>query len=323
MLATPKPFRFGVVAFGTSSRKEWIELARPVEASGFSTLLLGEHLTLTGLGPIAGLMAAADATTTLRIGSHVFANGYRHPVVLAQEAATIDLLSDGRLDFGIGAGWHRPDYEAAGIPFYRPGERLDRLAEAARLIKQLFQEAPVTFTGAYYQVKDFKLNPRPAQRPHPPILIGGGGRRILSLAAQEADIVSFDLKGRADGTLDITTITAAAVEQMVGWVREAAGSRFSLLELHTLAHVVIVTDRPRQALEQLAQDSASWLARMMREAGITIEQALESPHVLVGSVEQIVEILQKRRERYGISYISTPAQNLDALSGVVARLAGT
>jgi probable F420-dependent oxidoreductase len=267
-------------------------------------------------------MAAAVATTTLRIGSHVFANGYRHPVILAQEAGTLDLLSDGRLEFGIGAGWLPADYEAAGIPFYSPGERVSRLAEAVRLIKLLFQDAPVTFPGMHYQAQDLNLNPKPKQRPHPPIFVGGGGQRILSLAAREADIVSLDIKGRADGTLDLTTMTADAMDGMVASVRQAAGSRFGELELHSLVHVVSVTHDRNQGRDQLAQFLGGLPPTMVGDTRIGVEQALDSPHVLIGSTEHIVETLQARRERYGISYITVFAENMDALSGVVARLAG-
>jgi len=325
-MTTHRPFRFGVGATDASSRAEWVAYARKVEALGYSTLMTSEHLSLVGagsLGPIAALMAAADATTTLRLASHVFANDFRHPVLLAQEAATIDLLSDGRLELGLGSGWLRTDYDVAGVAFDSPAVRIHRLEEAVALIKRLFADEAVTFAGRYYQVQDLNLFPKPRQRPHPPLFIGGGGRRSLTLAAQEAAIVGMATKATAEGTIDYATTTAPAIEQRIGWVREAAGARFPDLEIHVLVHAVIVTDDRQQAAAQLAAELASWSPTVVSNATLSTEQILASPRFLIGTIDQIVADLQERRERYGISYITVFGEHVDTFSPVVARLAGT
>lgn len=322
-MATHRPFRFGATDISPASRAEWAAYAQKVEELGYSTLVMGDHLSVGSLGPLAALMAAADATTTLRLGSHVFANDFRNPVLLAQEAATIDLFSDGRLEFGIGSGWLRDDYVAAGMPFDPPATRIQRLAEAVPLIKQLFGDTSVTFAGTYYQVENLHLKPKPRQRPHPPILIGGGGRRVLTLAAQAADIVSIDFKGTATGTKDIATSTADAVTEQVAWVRAAAGARFDALELHSLLSMVRVADNRHQAAEQMAAELATFPVTWVSNAVLSPEQILASPHFLVGTVDQMVADLQLRRERYGISYVTVFGDDIDTFSPVVARLAGS
>jgi probable F420-dependent oxidoreductase len=296
--------------------------ARKVEALGYSTLATGEHLSLGGIGPVASIMAVAAATSSLRIASAMFANDFRHPVLLAQEAATIDLLSNGRLEFGIGGGWLRTDYVAAGLSFDPPAMRIARLEEAVALIKQLFGEEPVTFAGDFYRVDGLNLQPKPRQRPHPPFFIGGGGRRVLTLAAREATIVGLDPKGTAAGTKDAATMTAEVVDHLVSWVREAAGPRFSDLELHTNILALKIADDRRQGRDEIAAMFASLPPWMVSNA-LADEQILNSPYVLIGSIDQIVEDLQARRERYGISYVTVPGEFVDAFSPVVARLAGT
>ena len=190
-MSKPRPFRFTVTERRASSAKEWREKARLVESLGYSTLSMPDHFG-DQLAPIAALMSAADATTKLRICSLVFDNDYRHPVVLAKEAATLDLLSDGRLDFGLGAGWMTTDYEQSGIPLDPPGVRIDRMAEALTIIKSFFAGEAVNFTGKHYRVASLEASPSVVQKPHPPIVLGGGGRRMLQLAAREADIVSVN-----------------------------------------------------------------------------------------------------------------------------------
>jgi probable F420-dependent oxidoreductase len=321
-MATKRPFRFGTTDISPASRAEWAAYARKVEELGYSTLVMGDHFSFGGLGPLAALMAAADATTTLRLGSMVFANDFRNPVLLAQEAATIDLFSDGRFEFGLGSGWLRDDYVAVGLPFDPPATRIQRLAEAIPLIKQLFGDTPVTFAGNYYRVEHLNLMPKSKQRPHPPILIGGGGRRVLTLAGQAADIVSIDPKGTAAGTKDIATSTADAVLEQVAWVRAAAGTRFDDLELHSLLLMVRVSDNRHHAAEQMAAELATFPATWVSNAVLSPEQILASPHFLVGTVDQMVADLQMRRERYGISYITVFGDDIDTFSPVVARLVG-
>lgn len=309
----PRPFRFGVQASAAPDRAAWITLARRAEDLGFSTLTAADHFD-DQLAPTPALMAAADATTTLRIGALVYANDYRHPVVLAKEAATLDLLSDGRLELGMGAGWMTTDYVKAGIALDPPGTRVDRLTEAVAVVKALLGDEPVEFTGEHYEIRGLHGTPKPVQRPHPPILIGGGGRRVLSLAAREADIVGLnfnlahgqiDASVGADGTADHTA-------DKVAWIREAAGDRFDDLELQVRVHLAVLTDDREALAEQLAPGF-----------GLTPKAALASPHALAGTIGQIIDDLEARRERLGISYIGLSADAMDAMAPVVARLAGT
>ena len=193
-----RPFRFGVGpgAIALGSAGTWRDFARRIEDLGYATLSVGDHL-VGGHGPVAAIAAAAEATTRLRVGALTFCNDYRHPVVLAQEAATLDLLSDGRLELGIGAGWMRADYERAGIPLDPAGERVERLAEAITVIKGCFAGEPLTFDGAHYRIDGHVGRPAPVQRPHPPILVGGAGPKVLTLAARKADIVGLNVNLRA------------------------------------------------------------------------------------------------------------------------------
>ena len=314
-MSKPRPFRFGVSVHGSKSRAEWIGIARQAEALGYSTLLMPDHLG-DQLSPIAALVAAADATTTLRVGSLVFDNDFRHPVMLAKEAATLDVLSGGRLELGLGAGWMKPEYERAGIPFERASVRIGRMEEAIRIVKGLFADGPVDFAGQYYTLTGFEGFPKPVQRPHPPLHIGGGGQRLLSVAAREADIVGFIPKARADGRgQDLTDATPEALEQKITWVREAAGERFADLELGILVAQVFTTEDREQAAQFIANTLAAGL-------NVSTDVILQAPYLLLGTVDQMCEDLLARRERYGISYISVFEQSLEALAPVVARLAG-
>ena len=225
-MARPHKFRFGVQTSRSASREEWVAKARKIEDLGFSTLLMPDHFE-DQYAPVPALMAAADATTTLRIGTLVFDNDYKHPVVLAKETATLDVLSGGRLELGIGAGWMSSDYDQAGMAYDAPGERIARLKEGLAVIKGLFADEPVAFDGKHYRVHMNGL-PKPIQRPHPPILIGGGGKRVLSYAAREADIVgvNFTLTEGVVNRAVMTTGSAAATAEKMAWIREAAGPRF-------------------------------------------------------------------------------------------------
>ena len=322
-MAGHTPFRFGAVYL---TLENWAERARMVESLGYATLLLGEHPVGGSSSPLIALMAAAQATTTLRLGTHMLANDFRNPVLLAQDVAILDMLSGGRFELGLGSGWLHHDYTSLGIPFDSPGVRISRLAEAVALIKRLFQEEETTFSGDYYQVQGARVDPKPIQQPYPPIMVGGGGRRVLTLAAREADIVSLDPIGTAAGTKDMATTTAAAVAEQLGWVRAAAGARFDALELHVLTSVCVAEDR-QQGAEQLIQFFKRVPEGMFINTELTVAEVLGSPRYLVGSVEQIVEQLLANRARYGISYISVldfpgAPSNVDALAPVVARLAG-
>ena len=312
-MAVRHKFRFGVQEHGAASAADWREKARRAESLGYSALYLPDHFS-DQLGPIAALMSAAAATSTLRIGSLVFDNDYRHPVVLAKETATLDLLSDGRLDFGLGAGWLASDYEKAGIPLDSAGTRIERMEEGLKVIKGLWGGGTFSFSGKHYQVSEMEGTPLPVQKPHPPILLGGGGRKMLTLAGREADIVNvnFDLReGRVNRHL-VRTGTADATEEKMGWIREAAGDRFDEIELSVTIFVTTVTDE--------REGMATGMG-----AGLELEAAdvLAIPHFLIGSVDEIVDDLRSRRERYGISYVIVPGEVVEGFAPVVDTLAGT
>lgn len=320
-----RPFRFAIQTFSASSGAEWRDRARRVEELGYSTLQLADHFLGPGpaldstnhplqeLASVPAMAAAAAATETLRIGCRVFCNDYRHPVMLAKEAATLDLLSDGRLELGMGAGWLRAEYEAAGFQFDAPGARIARLEESVSLVKALMSGEPVEHDGDHYEARGFTGAPRPVQRPHPPLMIGGGGRRILGLAAREADVVSFNFNNRSGviGPDGVANSTADATAEKVGWVREAAGARFPEIELEIGAYFTFVTD----AAEATA-------AGMGKALGLSGEEMLRHPHGLIGTADALCEELERRRELYGISYVTVGDNVLDAFAPVVARLAG-
>ena len=311
-MASNRRFRFGVQTSRAASREEWAAKARKIEDLGFSTLFMPDHFE-DQYAPIPALMAAADATTTLRIGSLVLDNDYKHPVVLAKEAATLDVLSGGRLELGIGAGWMASDYEGAGMAYDAPGVRISRLREGLAVMKGLFSDEPVAFEGKHYNVHMNGL-PKPTQRPHPPILIGGGGKRVLQYAAREADIVGVNFL-LAEGVVNrevMTSGSAAATAEKIDWIREAAGPRLSNIELNVTVFAAIVTD-----------DRAGMAERLAPRFGVTPAELPDAPHVLLGNAGQIAEDLQRRREQYGFSYIVISGDGFEPLAPVVKQLAGT
>ncbi len=306
-----RPFRFGVAIRDAQSGEDWVAQARRVEELGYSTLLMPDHFG-GQFAPIPALMAAAQATKSLHVGSFVMDNDFHHPVVLAKESATLDLLSGGRLELGLGAGWMASDYEKSGIPLDRAGVRVSRMEESLHILKGLFADGPMTFKGKYYTVTNLEGMPKPQQRPHPPLMIGGAGKRVLSIAAREADIVSIVARPLPDGnSLDVTDMTPAATERKIDLIRQEAGARFDGLELNILLFAVVVTQNRQQSADQLAERFQT-----------TGEQLLQTPHCLIGTPEQMVEDLLARRERYGISYITVFGDNLETFAPVVAQLAG-
>lgn len=312
-MSTGRPFRFGVITESAPSREQWIALVRRAEDLGYATFLLADHY-VTEFPPIAALMAAADATKTLRVGSFVFDNDFRHPAMLAKEVATLDLLSGGRCELGIGAGWHRPEYEQIGLPFERAGIRIQRLEEALHILKQFFTQDAVTFAGTHYTVTNLKAFPKPQQRPHPPILMGGGGKKLLSLAGREADIVGLHLKVNDDGTVDASERTEAALSRKIEWVRQAAGERFTTVELNLFVATIMITQNQMQATEHYIREN--------EHVEMTAEQLVASPYALIGSVEQLQERLQHLREQFGISYFVIRSEHMETFAPVVAHLAG-
>lgn len=312
-MAHDRRFRFGVQLSNAATGDEWVRLARKAEDLGYSTVFMPDHFG-DQLAPVPALTAAAAATSTLRVGALVFDNDYRHPVVLAKEAATIDVLSNGRLELGLGAGWMRSDYDEAGMTYDAAGVRIARMVEGIAVVKGLMGEEPFSFDGEHYTIRALDGRPKPVQRPHPPILIGGGGRKVLSIAAREADIVGINVDLRAGAiTADAgANATADATATKIGWVREAAGDRFEDLELNVLVFMSVITDDRMQ----VAEASAPMF-------GISPEQALEVPHALVGTVEEICEDLEKRRATYGFSYTVIQGDAMDAFAPVVARMTGS
>jgi probable F420-dependent oxidoreductase len=319
-LPRTKPFRFSIQASappggftGTADDgTRWRELAKQVEGLGYDSLTIADHLD-EQWAVTPALVSAAEATTTLTIGTLVWCNDYRHPVVLAKEAATIDLLSGGRLELGIGAGWMTTDYEQAGIPLDRPGVRIDRLAEAITIMKGLFADEPVSFAGEHYTITGHVGTPKPLQKPGPRFLLGGGGKRMLTLAAQQADIVGINVS-LAAGVIDASAgpnATAEATEEKLRWLAEAAGDRFDDLELNTRVHLAAVTD-----------DRIGLATIVAPALGLSPEAALESPHALAGTVEQLIDTIVERRERFGLSYITVGIDAVESFAPIVAQLAG-
>jgi probable F420-dependent oxidoreductase len=318
-MTAKRPFRFGVINEHMTTRQHWIAQARRAEALGYATMLIRDHFVPDFFGeqfaPFTALMAVADATTTLRVGNLVIDNDYRHPVVLAKEAATLDLLSDGRFELGLGAGWLQTEYEQAGLLFDPPGVRISRMEEAITVLKGLFADGPLTFSGTHYSIAGLEGYPKPAQRPHPPLLIGGAGKRMLAIAAREADIAHFMPRTIATGTLvsDPRDRLTPCVAEKVGWLRQRAGERIDQIELSLGATIVIADDR-RAATEQLIAER-QW-------DGITVADVWDMPSIFIGSVAQIAEDLERRRETLGFSYFILPDDEMDACAPVVARLAG-
>ncbi len=309
----PRPFRFGVVTTGSADGPAWRQKARRAEALGYTSLLLPDHFQ-SQWGPLVAAAIAAEATERLKVGTLVLCNDYRHPVVLAKEIATLDLASGGRVEVGLGAGWKREDYDQAGLPFDPPAARIERMAEALRAMKALWASGePVTLRGRHYALTDAVGTPRPVSRPHPPICIGGGGRRILSLAAREAQIVSLNatLRGGAIGPGTLAGASPAAFDEKLAWVREAAGARMGEIELQCHCPFVTVGPEGRAAGEALA-----------RQLDLAAEHAPSFPLALCGTVDELCEALERRRERWGFSYTIVPSDRMEAFAPVVARLEG-
>jgi probable F420-dependent oxidoreductase len=286
-----------------------------MEALGYSVATMPDHFT-GQLAPMPALQAVLDATTTLRAGALVFDNDYKHPAILAKELATMDVLSDGRVEIGLGAGWMVSDYEQLGIVYDRPGVRVDRFVEGLAVLRGAMAPGPFDFDGEHYTITGYDGLPKPAQSPHPPILIGGGGKRVLTIAAREADIVGVN------GTLDagvigpeaIATMTAEAVTAKVAIVAEAAAAagRLDHIEMNIRTFFVSVTD-----------DRAARIAAMAKMVGVAEEMIAASPFALIGSTDEIIEELVARREQYGFSYVIVGAEDIEAFAPVVAELAGT
>lgn len=313
----PRPFRFLADARGIGSVRDLTETARRAESIGIDTLVVPDHL-IEQLSPVPAMAVIASVSDELRIGAFVLNNDLRHPAVLAQDLASLDVLSEGRLDVAIGAGWNRPEYEAIGIPFDPTPVRQARLAEAISVLKGCFADGPFSFAGEHYAINDYDAHPKPIQKPHPPFLIGGGGRRTLTLAAREANVVGLAPRILPNGVGDPASVTLAATAEKIEWVREAAGDRFADLEFNVYPSMtaVSVTDHPRREAEELAE-------RLTERSGVAIsaDEVLDAPHLFIGSVDGFVEKFSRLRDELGIS--SFMVGEVDELAPVVERLAGT
>jgi probable F420-dependent oxidoreductase len=308
-----KPFRFGVQSNGAPSGKAWRDHARKIESLGYSTLYVPDHFG-DQWAPEIAMTVAADATETLNVGSLVFDIDYRHPVVLAKQMATLDLASDGRVEFGLGAGWMTSDYEESGIPLDRPGVRIDRMEEGLRIMKALWADGMATLDGKHYKVTNAQGHPRPVSTPYPKIVIGGGGRRVLGIAAREADIVGINpsLKAGYVGREVTESAKPDRWRERIDWVKQAAGDRFDDIELQILTFLVQIVPSAQEVYEQFGP-----------LFGMTPEELPEVPIGIVGTVDEVVELLQRRREELGFSYIVVHDQDIDAFAPVVERLTGT
>jgi probable F420-dependent oxidoreductase len=317
-MAGMRPFRFLATVDGYPGFGELTSLARKAETVGCSAFVLPDHL-IGQYAPMPLLAVVAAATERLRVGTFVLNTGLRHPAVLAQDLATLDVLSGGRLEIGLGAGWNKPEHDAIGIPFEPTGVRIRRLTEAITILKGCFADGPFSFSGEHYTITSHDGAPKPAQRPHPPIFLGGGGKRLLTLAAHEAQIIGLAprlIQGDPPRA-DARSLTAAATEEKIRWIRDAAGDRFSELELNTYptGGPAVITSNPRAEARRRADH-----IREQTGTELTPEEILDSPHVFIGTINDLTRKFTDLRDRFGIS--SFLIDDLDALAPVVEKLAG-
>ncbi len=320
------PFRFGLQAFEAATAQDWFDVVRRTEDLGYSTLFSSDHYFGPGavsdatghrpldVAPLTSIVYAAARSQQLRVGCRVFAVDYHHPVVLAKETATLDFLSGGRLEVGLGAGWVREEYDAMGVPMAGAGTRVAKVAEYAELLRAHWSGEQIDQHGEYVRVTGFAGRPLPARVGGPKLMIGGGAPKILGVAGRYADIVSLNFNN-ASGKLGASSIAssgAAETEQKLEWIRAGAGERFDEIELEIAAYFVAVGERATDQIDAMA-------ARF----GVDPAALATHPHGLFGSVEQICDTLVERRERYGISYVTVAQRYLDTFAPIVARLAGT
>ena len=317
---TTRSFRFGLLVERFLSHEALLRTTRQAETAGFSTLLIRDHFTEEPFGhqfaPLVTLGVAAQASTTLRVGTLVIDNDYRHPASLAKEVATLDVLSDGRFELGLGAGWARDEYAQIGMSFDPAGARISRLVEGIQVLKGLWGQEPFSFDGQHYQINGLDSFPKPIQKPHPPLLIGAGGKRMLELAAREADIIGIMASPIRDRVIagDPSARTEARMAEQVDLIRQAAGPRFEAMELSVVASLWVTDDRRRDAHE---------LAQRRGWQGVTVDAVLDMPAVLIGTIDQISEDLCARRNRLGLSYFIVADRDLESAAPLVERLSRT
>jgi probable F420-dependent oxidoreductase len=313
-----RPFQFIAGLRHVVDRATLVDRAQEAESIGYHQLCIHDHLT-PQLGPIPMLTAAAMATTRLRVCPLVLNNDFRHPAVLAQDLATLDIVSDGRLDVGIGAGWNEPEYRAIGMPFDRPGVRIERMAEAITVLRGLFADGPFSFHGRHYTITDLDGQPKPVQRPHPPFIVGGTKERVVRMAAREGDIVGLDLRQDRESLMDAFP---ERMDTRAGWIRDEAGERFERLDVSVLRLVGPI------AITSNATDAARRVADAYRAStGLEIapEDIIESPYSLIGTIPSLVDKLRRARDRWGInSYLVGwyDEPELAQIAPLVEQLAG-
>jgi probable F420-dependent oxidoreductase len=298
----------------------WRDAIRRIEELGFATISVSDHFTRGWvMDTLVAMLAVTEATTSTRVLSLVLGNDYRHPAMVHKAIATIDALSDGRVELGLGAGWMASDYEAAGIRFDSAAIRVERLEESVRIIKELFGPDPVTYQGRHYQLTGLDGLPKTTQQPRPPILVGGGGRRVLALAGREADIAGIHCR-LPDGELTpaaAVDLGSDRVAEKVGWVHAAArgaGRDPDSIELQFSVYLCQVSGR-----SSAPNTGQSSFAKLVAADPQLVH---DSPTVLVGDVERCVDLLQERRERLGLSYLNL-GRDVEAVAPIVARLTGT
>jgi probable F420-dependent oxidoreductase len=311
-----RAFRFGTGSFELT-RDGVLAAARTAESLGYGTFVMADHL-YDNLGPFPTLMMVAEQTG-LRLGTYVLCNDFRHPVLMAKDAATVDVLSGGRFELGLGGGYQPPEYQMAGIPFDSGRERFGRLAETVRIVKLAFGGQAFSFDGTYYQIRDYTSYPRPAQTPLP-LLLGGGGRRLLSLAAAEADIVSILPAAAPGGFLRATQLTLRAVNDKIAVLKAAAAGRWAEIELNVLVFEVRVTNDRTSAAASFLAGLGERLGQFTIDGELTVDDLLDSPYLLFGTVDQIAEQLRQLRETTGVSYLSVFPGHEEAFAPVLERL---
>jgi probable F420-dependent oxidoreductase len=304
------PFRFGIQQQSAASGDDWATLARRAESIGYDIFVMPDHLGHQ-LSPYAALAAVAGATTRLRIGAFVFANDYRHPLILAREAATLDFISNGRFELGLGAGWMTSDYRELGMPYDLPPRRIDRLQEAVPIVKRLIAGETVTHEGEHYHLERASAGVPPVQKPRPPLAIGAGGPRMLRLAAREADIVGLTPGFSRRGWPMVSGATETATADKVAIVRGAAGDRFEKLELNIWL-----------GSAGLAGRGSSLAGSAVAAAAGAATAVYSSPYVLYGSLGAVRDRLLRRRDKLGISYYTIPSRAMESMAPLVEALAG-
>jgi probable F420-dependent oxidoreductase len=315
-----RPFRFGLQAARVNQPDSWLDLARSAEASGYACLMVPDHLGRLSTFP-ALMSAAAVTSPTLKLATYVLCQDFRPPAVLAQEAATVQLLTDGRLELGIGAGWNKREYAQTGLRYDSAGTRVARFEEYLEVVKGLLHATtPFSYQGTFFTLDGYA--PLPKHAVAPPILVGGGSPRILAIAGRLADIISVSTRASADGRVDMPNIALAALEHKIRCIRDAAGERFDDIELNMTVRDLRLTDDRRAAAHELLNEWASAPQRYANVERLTVDDVLESPYIALGGVEEIVEQMEVSRERWGFAYLEVSSTDAEAVAPVMERLNG-